>query len=107
MSVSTTTRYAPIELLSGETKLNLFEKILKKLTDNLTPEERLQEKTLKAYARMKLKADRRNQKRKRRQRNWRPELHEAVLVKCQHTSDAAQGITGKFQRPLRHITSVK
>jgi hypothetical protein len=31
--------------------------------------------------------------------NYKPDLQEQVLVKCQPASDAAQGIIGKFQRP--------
>jgi hypothetical protein len=30
---------------------------------------------------------------------WKPDLQKQVLVKCQQASDAAQGTTGRFQRP--------
>jgi hypothetical protein len=48
---------------------------------------------------MKLKAERRNNQRRTGRTKWNPKLGELVLVKCQATSDAMQGITGKFLRP--------
>jgi hypothetical protein len=48
---------------------------------------------------MKMQADHRNRKRQKGQGKWNPKLHDAVLVKCQHASDATQGVIGKFQRP--------
>jgi hypothetical protein len=48
---------------------------------------------------MKLRANKRNQKRKTGRTRWKPSLQELVLVKCQPASDAVQGITNKFQRP--------
>jgi hypothetical protein len=48
---------------------------------------------------MKLRADKRNLKRKTGRTKWKPNLQELVLVKCQPASDAVQGITSKFQRP--------
>jgi hypothetical protein len=47
---------------------------------------------------MKVKAERRNKRRKTGKTRWQPHLNEQVLVKSQHASDAALGITGKFQR---------
>jgi hypothetical protein len=99
-SVSGVTGYAPIELLSGKPRPDIFRNILKKEPDRQPVEEALTDKLLKAYARMKLKADKRKEQRKTGVTRWRPKLNEAVLVRCQPTSDAAQGITGKFQRPF-------
>ena len=48
---------------------------------------------------MKLKAEKRNKKRRTGRSQWIPELQELVLVRCQPASDAVQGITSKFQRP--------
>ena len=35
-----------------------------------------------------------------KQRKWKPEIGDEVLVKCQPTSDALQGVIGKFRRPF-------
>jgi hypothetical protein len=48
---------------------------------------------------MKLKAEKRNKKRRTGRTQWKPELKELVVVKCQPASEAVQGITSKFQRP--------
>jgi hypothetical protein len=53
-----------------------------------------------AYAQIKLKAERRRRQQQTGTLKWQPYLRDAVLVRCQPTSDAAQGITGKFQRPF-------
>jgi hypothetical protein len=58
------------------------------------------DKLLKPYARMKLRADRRNAKRRTGKTRWRPNLQELVLVKSQPVSDTVRGITSKFQRPF-------
>jgi hypothetical protein len=98
-SVSESTGYAPIELLSGKPRPDIFRKLLKKEADQLPTEEILADKLLKAYARMKLKEDKRNRKLKTGRTRWNPQLKDLVLVKCQPASDAVQGITSKFQRP--------
>jgi hypothetical protein len=62
-SVSTITGYVPIELLNGESRPDLFGSVLDRQADNLPVQENIPEKVLRAYARMKLKANQRNQKR--------------------------------------------
>jgi hypothetical protein len=99
-SVSGVTGYTPIELLSGKPRPDLFRKILKKEIDQQPAEEALTNKLLKAYARTKLKAEKRKKQRKGATTSWIPSLNDSVLVRCQPTSNAAQGITGKFQRPF-------
>jgi hypothetical protein len=99
-TVSGTTGYSPIELLSGEPKPDIFRKILRKGPDQVPIEETLADKLLRAYARMKLKADRRKKKFKPGTTKWKPQVNDLVLVKGQPTSDASRGITGKFQRPF-------
>jgi hypothetical protein len=99
-SVSQSTGYSPVELLYGNAKPDIFRRILKKHDDQLPTEEALTDKILKAYARMKLRADKRNAKRKTGKTRWQPNLKELVLVKGQPTSDAMLGITSKFQRPF-------
>jgi hypothetical protein len=54
------------------------------------------EKLLKAYARMKLKAEEQNRKCKTGRTNWKPEVNDLVLVKRQPAADAAQGVSSKF-----------
>jgi hypothetical protein len=85
-------------LLYGQPKPNVFLKVLRN-DINPSQEEPLADKLMKAYARMKLKAEKRNVKRRTGKTQWQPKLKELVLVKCQPVSDAVQGITGKFQRP--------
>jgi transposase InsO family protein len=99
-SVSETTGYAPIELLSGKPKPDVFRTLLRKQPEQLPVEDNLADKLLKAYVRSKLKAEKRNRKRKSGKSRWRPKLMDLVLVKRQPTSDAAQGVIGKFQRPF-------
>jgi transposase InsO family protein len=98
-SVSESTGYVPMELLSGDYRPDIFRELLKKEADQIPKEDVLADKLLKAYARMKLKADKRNKKRKTGRTRWKPRLQELVLMKCQPVSDAVQGITSKFQRP--------
>ena len=98
-SVSQSTGYAPIELLNGQARPDIFLKILKKQPAQSPSEDPLADKLIKAYARMKLKAERRNKKRRTGRTQWNPNLNDQVLVKCQPASDAVQGITSKFQRP--------
>jgi hypothetical protein len=99
-SVSDTTGHAPIELLSAESRPDIFRKLLKKEPDQQPSEEALADKLLKAYAKTKLEAEKRNRNRKLGSTRWRPELKDLVLVKCQPAPDAAQGIIGKFKRPF-------
>jgi hypothetical protein len=54
---------------------------------------------MKPYIRMKLKAERRNLKRKTGHTQWHPTLKDLVLVKSQAASDATQGITAKLKMP--------
>jgi hypothetical protein len=97
-SVCTTIGYAPIELLNGETRPDLFKKLLNFEPDSERTEDSLPNKLLKAYAKMKLKAEKRNRK-KIVKTKWEPKQNDLVLIKCQLASDAAQGVISKFQRP--------
>jgi hypothetical protein len=58
----------------------------------------LEDKVLKAYVRMKVKANKRNRGHKLGGVQLKPQIKDKVLVKCGHISDASQGITRKFQR---------
>jgi hypothetical protein len=86
-SVCASTGYAPIELLGGETRPDFFKKILKLEPNQGPTEDSLPDKILKAYARMKVKADERNRKRRGGRSRWQPKENDSVLVKCQHASD--------------------
>jgi hypothetical protein len=96
--VSQVTGYSPMELLKGGIKEGLFKEILRTLPDKPAPED-LPTKIMKAYARMKDKAERRKRKKKPGNFRWQPQVGDKVLIKSQPISDASKGITGKFQRP--------
>ncbi|PNF18243.1 hypothetical protein B7P43_G16458 [Cryptotermes secundus] len=98
-SVSSSTGYDPMELLGANPRPDDSRKLLKKDADQLPREHALADKLIKAYARMKLKAHRRNRRRKTARTKWKPSLRELVLVKRQPNSDAAHGIISKFQLP--------
>jgi hypothetical protein len=72
---------------------------LKRRPDQLLNKETITEKILKAYAKSKLKSDKRRLKGMTGKNKWTPKVNEMVLVKKHPTSDAIQGITMKFQRP--------
>jgi hypothetical protein len=79
--------------------INLLRKILKKETDQLQAVEDWPVKILKACAKMKVKGEKSNKKKILGKSKWEPKIDHAVLVRCQPTSDASQGIIGKFHRP--------
>jgi hypothetical protein len=62
-------------------------------------EDSIPNKLFKAYTKMKLKAEKRSRKRKVGKTKWEPTRNDLVPIKCQHASDAAQGVISKFQRP--------
>jgi hypothetical protein len=94
------------DLLSGEERPDLFKQILKSEPDQQPAKEELASKILRAYAKMKLKAEKRNRGKRSGKDKWKPQLNDLVLVKCQHTSDATKGTTGKFHRPYEGPYSV-
>ncbi|PNF35642.1 hypothetical protein B7P43_G18254 [Cryptotermes secundus] len=96
--VSGSAGYTPVELMFGQPKPDVFEKILKKTTDQKPKEESLETKLLRAYAKLKPKAEEKK-RRKTRSTNWEPQLNDHVLVRMQPVSDATRGITSKFIRP--------
>jgi hypothetical protein len=65
----------------------------------LPSEETGPEKALKAYIRMKMKAERRKGRRKLGKHRWDPQVGDMVLVKPEAVSDAVAGITKKFIHP--------
>jgi hypothetical protein len=57
--------------------------------------EGLHEKITKAYKRMKEKATKRKKKKKKGSTSWEPRINDKVLLRCQHTSGAQQGVSCK------------
>jgi hypothetical protein len=98
-SISHSTGYDPTELLNWQPRTDIFRKLLKEGANQSPKEEPLADKLIKAYARMRLKAEKRNKKRRTGRTQRKSNLRDSVLVKCQPASDAVQGITSKFQRP--------
>jgi hypothetical protein len=96
-TTSSATGYTPMELMFGDPTPDLFQDVLKKTADHVPEEVSLEDKWLRAYARMQLKANER--KRKVGNARWKPQLNEQVLVRIQPTSDEAIYITSKFVRP--------
>jgi hypothetical protein len=80
-SINESTGYASKELLDGKPRPDIFSKLLKKAADQMPREDTLAEKLLKAYARMKLKAEKRNRNRKTGRMKWKPKVNDLVLVR--------------------------
>jgi hypothetical protein len=99
-TISGSTGYSPIELMFDEKRPDLFRKLLNKAPDQLPPEESLEEKVLRAYTKLKLRAEERKKKRKTGITRWEPKLQDKILLRSQPVSNAAEGVTSKFMRPF-------
>jgi hypothetical protein len=97
-TISEATGFTPAELMTGEQPVSIFEQLLPPRPDTTPNTVTYEEKALQAYARMRLRANRRSRRRKRGLVKWIPRLQEAVLLRT-HQSDMAKGVTSKFQRP--------
>ena len=95
-TVASSTGYAPLELIFGKNKPNIFQNMLPEFKLKSLDVEELDEKLERAFLRMKRKAADRERKRKKGNANWNPQLGDKVLVKCQNQSDAAKGAIDKF-----------
>jgi transposase InsO family protein len=95
-SISESTGYTPIELLTDKPRPDLFAKVITKDPDQLPQGEDRETRALKAYLRMKKRAERRNKRNKVGRHLWDPQLGDMVLAKHQTTSDAIAGVTSKF-----------
>jgi hypothetical protein len=100
-TVSDSTGYAPLELMLGQPRPDLYRKFLTKEADELPSGESTQQKALKAYAKMKDKSVRRNKRRRLGRTQWNPQVGDLVLVKRQATADAVAGVTSKFIQPYQ------
>jgi len=97
-SVANSTGFSPLEL-TFESPRDLFKKFLKKGADQISPDESLSDKVLKAYIRMKSKASRRFKGQKRGLYKWESQIGDLVLSRCQPVSEALKEVTGKLLRP--------
>jgi hypothetical protein len=88
-SVASSTGYTPTELMEGKSRPDLFASILRKDPGQLPQEESTEDKALKAYAPLKLKADRRNRQKKQGRHQWDPQVGDLVLAKQQAVSEAS------------------
>jgi hypothetical protein len=95
-TVADSVGYTPVELMYNQSRPDLFVKLLNKTKDQNPDVESLQEKITKAYTRMKEKAIKRKKKKKKGSTVREPKINEKVLLRCQHNSDAVQGVTSKF-----------
>jgi DNA polymerase elongation subunit (family B) len=95
-TVSSSTGYTPIELMLGKPKPDLFQRIVAKSADQKSQEESAEDKALKAFLQMKLKAESRDRKRKLGRATWNPQVDDRVLVKRQNISNAEANTTSKF-----------
>jgi hypothetical protein len=107
--VADSTGFCPVELIFDKTKPDIFKKFLKREADLLPPTEGPADKELRAYLRLRLKADRRRERRKKGNFKWAPQVGDMVLCRCKPLSEAAKGVTSKFKRPYGgpwHITKI-
>jgi hypothetical protein len=108
-TVADSTGYCPVELMFDESKPDIFKKFLDREAELSPPAEGLAEKVMRAYLRMRLKADKRKERRKRGKHEWAPQVGDLVLCRCRSISEAAKGETSKFKRPYEgpwHITRI-
>jgi hypothetical protein len=91
--------FCPVELMFNEPRPDLFKTFLKKLANQLPPDESLSDKVLRAYLRMKLRAGGRKKRQKISQYEWKPQVGDLVLYRCQPVSEATKVVTSKFARP--------
>lgn len=98
VTVENSTGFSPLEL-TFESPRDLFKKFLKKGADQVSPDESLSDRVLKAYIRIKSKANRRLKGQKRGLCKWEPQIGDLVLSRCQPVSKALKGVAGKFSRP--------
>jgi hypothetical protein len=80
----------------GKPKPDLFQRIVAKSADQKPQEESEEDKALKAFLRMKLKAESRDRKRKLGRATWNPQVDDLVLVNMQNISNAEANTTAKF-----------
>jgi hypothetical protein len=98
-TIAGTTSYNPMELMFGASRPDLFAKLLPPSPGTPPPEETTEEKALRAYARMRKRAEQRKERRKGGTVKWEPKLQDAILVRCQSQLDMQKVITGKFRQP--------
>jgi hypothetical protein len=95
-SISESTGYTPIELLTEKPRPDLFAKVIIKDPDQLPQGEDRETRALKAYLRMKKRTERRNKRNKVGRHLWDTQLGDMALAKHQTSSDAIAGVISKF-----------
>jgi hypothetical protein len=80
-TVASTTLYAPIGLMFGAKRLNLFESILPELPESEAKQEEILDKIAKAYDRMQQEINKRNRRRRPGNTKWKPRLDGSVLLR--------------------------
>jgi hypothetical protein len=98
-TTSDATGFTPYEIMYGEETPRLFNGLLPDLPEGEAQPLTLEEKEIQAFARLKKRAEKRTQRKKRGLRRWEPTLGEAVLVETCHLSDSSRAVTHKFMRP--------
>jgi len=79
-----------------EIELDLFAILSDKTIESDAWNWGLHEKITEAYKRMEEKATKRKNKKKKISTNLEPRINDKVLLRCQHTSDAKQGVISKY-----------
>jgi hypothetical protein len=89
-TISGSAGYTLVQLIFDEDRPDLFEKLIKKSSEQLPATETLEDTIYQAYARMRRKAEEMRRRRKNVTKQWKPQPNDKVLVKCQPTSDTLQ-----------------
>jgi hypothetical protein len=106
-TVASTTLYAPVELMFGSKKPNVFERLMPKLPEGEQGQEELNQKLTKAYERLKQKSNKRKRRKKHGNSGWKPAVNDRVLAKTEPISNATMGITAKFVRSFTGLYIVR
>jgi hypothetical protein len=78
-TVASSTGYSPVELMFGDKRPGIFEKLLAQLKENTAGTEALEAKLERAFARIRRKAAERDRRRKKGNTNWNPCVNDRVL----------------------------
>jgi hypothetical protein len=95
-TVASSTGYSPVELMFGDKRPGIFEKLLPQLKENMAGTEALEAKLERAFARIRRKAAERDRRGKKGNTNWNPCVNDRALVRSQNQSDAVNGVIDKF-----------
>jgi hypothetical protein len=108
-AVSTSTGYRAVEFKFDWPTPDLLKGLMDKAPDQMPRIERVKDKILHAYAKLKFRAHQRKQRRKHGKTLWELKFLDKVLLRSQPVSDAASDVTGKCMRSFLgpyHITNI-